>query len=195
MYTKLNEFLKYRPILETGEADQDYDHEFYDAICEELKKAGYEASHREFDKYQGVYIFIEGHGKFWTVDYFTQGLPDKDGAKYNAAYLLDKEGNKVSAMKGDYFNAPKGYVFKGFSLHLTDLLGNTSVKKNPSVSDLPDITDVRSTFSYKKDAPVKHIAVLSSEKDDVNMRVTVTEKDGKYTDVYISELLDYLKRK
>lgn len=52
-------------VLETGEPDQDYDHAFYDQVVAQLEAEGFEASHREFDKYQGVYIKVRGIGKFW----------------------------------------------------------------------------------------------------------------------------------
>jgi len=52
---------------ETGEPDQDYDHEMYDRIVELLAQAGYPGAwHREFDKYQGVYLVIPGVDKFWS---------------------------------------------------------------------------------------------------------------------------------
>lgn len=47
-------------FAETGEPDQQYDHGFYQKICDALNELGYEASHREFDKYQGVVITIKG---------------------------------------------------------------------------------------------------------------------------------------
>lgn len=52
-------------VLETGEPDQDYDHDFYDQVVTQLEAEGFEARHREFDKYQGVYIAVRGVGKFW----------------------------------------------------------------------------------------------------------------------------------
>lgn len=52
---------------ETGEADQDYDHATFDSIVDQLAKAGYPgARHREFDKYQGVYLVVPGVDKFWS---------------------------------------------------------------------------------------------------------------------------------
>jgi hypothetical protein len=52
-------------LLETGEPDQDYDHAFYDQVVAQLEAEGFEASHRECDKYQGVYIKVRGIGLFW----------------------------------------------------------------------------------------------------------------------------------
>lgn len=52
---------------ETGEPDQDYDHDTFNKIVELLAQAGYPgARHREFDKYQGVYLVIPGVDKFWS---------------------------------------------------------------------------------------------------------------------------------
>lgn len=58
----------------TGEADQDYDHEFFDKIVEQLDSAGFPgAEHREFDKYQGVYLKVPGVDKFWIKEVFYSG--------------------------------------------------------------------------------------------------------------------------
>jgi hypothetical protein len=46
----------------TGEPDQDYDHDIYDAITLALRSEGFEASHKEFDKYQGVEIKVKEQG-------------------------------------------------------------------------------------------------------------------------------------
>lgn len=54
-------------VLETGEPDQDYDHDFYDQVVTQLEAEGFEARHREFDKYQGVYIEVRGIGRFWHL--------------------------------------------------------------------------------------------------------------------------------
>jgi len=56
-------------LLETGEPDQDYDHDMWDAVVTGLEKAGIPgARHREFDKYQGVYLNVPPVGKFWAKD-------------------------------------------------------------------------------------------------------------------------------
>lgn len=55
-----------RALLETGEADQDYDHGPWDAIVRELDYNGVKgATHKEFDKYQGVYLRVPHVGRFW----------------------------------------------------------------------------------------------------------------------------------
>jgi len=52
---------------ETGEPDQDYDHATFDKIVKLLAQAGYPgARHREFDKYQGVYLQVPGVDTFWS---------------------------------------------------------------------------------------------------------------------------------
>ena len=57
-------------VTATGEPDQDYDHAFFDAIVTELGQHGMGGSHREFDKYQGVYLDVTREGKrvgrFWV---------------------------------------------------------------------------------------------------------------------------------
>ena len=72
-------------LLETGEADQDYDHGPWDAIVRELEYNGIPgATHREFDKYQSIYLNIPGVGRFWMTedslsDVFAL-VPDEDDA-------------------------------------------------------------------------------------------------------------------
>jgi len=55
----------------TGEPDQDYEFAPFDAIVKELVRKGYRAFHKEFDKYQGVYIEVSKGGKlverFWEA--------------------------------------------------------------------------------------------------------------------------------
>ena len=60
--------------LSTGEPDQDYDTATYDKVVEQLAAAGFSgATHREFDKYQGVYLAVPGVGKFWSTDMHSTG--------------------------------------------------------------------------------------------------------------------------
>lgn len=60
---------------ETGEPDQDYDHNLMDKVVNDLERAGFPgARHREFDKYQGVYMFVPQIGKFWLS--YDSGLPN-----------------------------------------------------------------------------------------------------------------------
>ena len=62
-------------LSETGEADQDYDHGPLDAIVRELDYNGIKGTtHREFDKYQGIYLRIPGVDKFWAIDGYWGGL-------------------------------------------------------------------------------------------------------------------------
>jgi hypothetical protein len=61
-------------LLETGEPDQDYDHEFFDEIVRQLEREGFSgAKHREFDKYQGVYLNVPGVDTFWVSEVFFTG--------------------------------------------------------------------------------------------------------------------------
>lgn len=84
-------------LLETGEPDQNYDHSFYDALVQELEEAGIGgARHREFDKYQGVYLFVPNVGKFWTV-------LDDEGMK---ALALDRDSSVIFQI--EYFTYNQG---------------------------------------------------------------------------------------
>lgn len=87
-------------LLETGEADQNFEHGPWDALIAELDEAGIHGAYcKEFDKYQGVYLFVPRIGKFWCkedngqfmilyperdpdkeflIDYFSQGYQDTD---------------------------------------------------------------------------------------------------------------------
>jgi hypothetical protein len=66
-------------LLETGEPDQDYDHEPWDEIVRQLEAAGiHGAYHREFDKYQGVYLNVPHVGKFWHLGGFDDVLFNED---------------------------------------------------------------------------------------------------------------------
>lgn len=105
-------------INETGEPDQDYDHEFYDAIVAQLAEAGFPgARHREFDKYQGVYINIPNAGKFWTVDSYSTGKrvgePNAQTFSYEPGtaiehVLFQKEG--IDSDPCDVVKLPDGQV-------------------------------------------------------------------------------------
>jgi hypothetical protein len=176
-----------KAITETGEPDQDYDQDFYNAVCKKLKKAGFDCSHREFDKYQGVYIKITSPSvKLWTTDMYVSGKPKKDNAKYSRAILVDNEGGTNSATRGDYFNLPKTHVFKNMTLVLTDLQGKKNKIENPKISDLPDLLDVRSTISFE--GSETHHYTLQSDSDGKEMEVTY--RDG---DVDVSGVTKYLK--
>lgn len=86
-------------LNETGEADQDYDHEVFDKIVAQLDAAGYpNSTHREFDKYQGVYIFVPNVGKFWNTDIEGDNyIFQKEGDETNAEAIVFVEGDDVDA--------------------------------------------------------------------------------------------------
>jgi len=71
-------------VTATGEPDQDYDHAFFDAIVTELGQHGMGGSHREFDKYQGVYLDVTREGKrvgrFWVSEIETFNGPGGEEA-------------------------------------------------------------------------------------------------------------------
>jgi hypothetical protein len=109
-------------ILETGEPDQDYDHAPFDHIVAELAKEGFEgARHREFDKYQGVYIHIPHADRFWVQDWGGGGLilapedgaepdPDDPDAPHRSPEIsvpADENGADISDLL--YYLERKGY--------------------------------------------------------------------------------------
>jgi len=56
-----------------GEPDQDYDHEFFDTLKKVLRLNGFDSNHREFDKYQGVYLHVQGVDTFWIAECYVTG--------------------------------------------------------------------------------------------------------------------------
>lgn len=181
-----------RRLRETGEADQDYDHETYDAIVAQLDAAGLKgATHSEFDKYQGVYLNVPGVGKFWTKDSFSTGERDSESAakSYTNAVLIDPEGNEFSATRGDYFTLKSDHVFTGHTLRLTKSNGETVEKENPSVADFPDLGDVASTFTYKPGTQEFHLVLAPEADSDEDIEVIV-DNDGT---VDASQLVAYCK--
>jgi len=83
-------------VKATGEPDQDYDHDFYDKIVEQLDAAGFPgATHREFDKYQGVYLNVPGIDKFWVRSVFV----DNDGVNYVMVPEKDRGGRGWSVVQ------------------------------------------------------------------------------------------------
>lgn len=179
-------------LVETGEADQDYEKEFYDELVKQLAAAGYKgATHREFDKYQGVVLSVPGVDKFWVKDFFTRGeIDDVDKRKpYRSSSLTSPEGEEVSSSRGDYFQLPPTYVFKGYTLVLTKQNGETVTKKNPKLSDLSDIGDVMHTFSYKRGSMSEHTIMYPEHDNKVEIEV-VKDADGK---VQAAGLIRYCK--
>lgn len=98
---------------ETGEPDQDYDHDTFDRIVALLDQAGYPgARHREFDKYQGVYLVVPGVDKFWSSYESGAGLsliPENDPFKQEEGEVTeipienDEDGVQVHHLV-DYIN-------------------------------------------------------------------------------------------
>ena len=174
----------------TGEADQDYDKETFDKIVEQIKAAGFEASHREFDKYQGPYISVKDGDIYWLGDvYFTGDITDEDLAKsYRSVKLMDQEGNPVSWSRGDYFQTPEDTILDGYTLTLVDQKGKETIVDSPKIKDLPDITEVMTSFQYKPKTEMMHM-VFSGE-DNPEKEIEVVVSNGK---VDASYLVDYIK--
>lgn len=174
----------------TGEPDQDYDHAFFDEIVRQLDKAGFKgATHKEFDKYQGIYLHVPGVDKFWVVDSHSTGTPDsKPETKWRAAQLVDRDGSIFSPTRGDYFMKPKNYVLKDFVLRLQGFDGKWKDIENPTIGDLPDLLEVRSSFTYKKGTRTD-ITIFQGEHSEDKVEVSQTE-GGK---VDASELVEFCR--
>ena len=175
----------------TGEPDQDYAHAFFDAIVKQLEEAGIAgATHKEFDKYQGVYLRVPDVDTFWIKDIFYRGDKAEEDIKkpYTKATLIDIEGNTGSASKGDYFTMPDNYILEGYTLELTKQDGTVETIENPTVGQLPDITEVMSTFTYKPGTTTE-VYVFTPEHDP-DVELEVTNKEGI---VDARELIEYCK--
>ena len=183
---------------DTGEADQDYDKEAYDKICDALMAEGFDASPREFDKYQGVVINVSLDGrlldKFWTKDYFVQGAQEVNPAeKYKKATLIDENGEEVSANQGDYFQLADDDVMEGCQLILVDKAGNEQRIEEPTKGQLPDLTEVSHGVKFK--GKPDQVFILWGEKmggeesEEAGVSVII-EADGE---VLIDQLVSYLE--
>jgi hypothetical protein len=179
-------------VVATGEPDQEYDHEIYDHICEALKKYGYECSHREFDKYQGVKIDVKKDGKIidtlWTKDFYFQGPTKQNPAhKYRKATLIGPDG-EYSADRGDYWNLGPDHVFEDNILVLERLQGEDIEIENPKVSDLPDGSEIKRSVEFE--GTPDDVLVLYGEAmgEDEDIHVLVTPEG----EVDVEELAEYL---
>jgi ribosomal protein L40E len=171
-----------KQINETGEPDQDYDHKTFDEICNALKKKRITAIHREFDKYQGIYITTP-LGKLWTVDFFNRG---KWGEGILSSKLIDWDGNDWSGNSGDYWQYPKDKVFDDQQLVITKIENGKFkkiTKNNPKVSDLPDTVLSSSKFTPGKD-------ILVFWKEGKPEEETVEYEVGSKN---VDDLVNYLK--
>lgn len=180
----------------TGEADQDYDKEFFDKIVEQLEEANFSGvTHKEFDKYQGVYLNVPRIGKFWIADTFFTGKKSKEDRNkpYKDAYLEGPDGDTYSATSGDYFNMKPSDVFEDYILHLTLKNGDEKNIENPKKSDLPDLLEVGKTFTYEKGTETMHVVFTPDagnvDATDDQIEIEVTDKDGV---VDASQLIEYL---
>lgn len=162
----------------TGEPDQDYDHEFFDEIVHQLDKAGFKrAFHKMFDQYQGVYLSVPSVDTFWITDSYFTGKPERSQQeKWKKAQLIDPDGYQVSSSRGDYFMKPKDHVFEGYLLRLMSFDGKWTEIEDPKVSDLPDLLEVQSGPKFKKGTRIE-VTIFQGEKSGKTAGVTSTE-DG-----------------
>jgi len=184
-----------RQITATGEPDQDYDKGTYDSIVAALGRVGYHATHKEFDKYQGVYLSVQdkkGHGAtVWTLDSFVTGQPKPTGAKYRSATLYDQKGFPFTANKGDHFQLPPNHVFKGQTLVLITMDGKKKTIKNPKINDLPGLHDVRTTIEYKAEPDTVLVMWIEDTPESEKYHVRTSASTHK-TDA--AELIKGLKK-
>jgi hypothetical protein len=182
-------------VRATGEPDQDYDKAFFDAVAAALSEAGFEATHREFDKYQGVYLDVLKDGqkidRFWVKDSFQQGTEKLNPAhKYKSAVLIDADGEEISANAGDYFMMNPDEVFEGCQLLLTDMQGNETTIEEPKKSDLPDLSETKTNIEFEGEPDT--VYVLIGEKmpplEESGVMV-VQHPDGT---VNAGDLIEYL---
>jgi hypothetical protein len=180
---------KMKNVKATGEADQDYDIELFDKICSKIKdETGLNCFHKEFDKYQGVYIKVGGL-KFWIKDIHFTGEKEGKDKKYSSAFLMNEDGDKTSATKGDYFQMKDNYIFKGYTLILTDSNGEKQVIENPKKSQLPDLMDVGNSFTFKEGAEQTIYDFI--EESNPEEEISITVKNDEIIDMDM--LIEYIK--
>jgi hypothetical protein len=184
-------------VTATGEPDQDYNHEVYDAIVKALGAAGYQAKHKEFDKYQGVFLTVSKDGKkldtFWTVEGFVRGKEKENpNHKYRSAILIDEEGNEFSASSGDYFQMAPDDVFEGSILVLKDKNGEEKTIENPKKSDLPDLGEVSNSMEFEGEPSDVLLMVAESQGEEAEPMEVEVSPEGKAD---VTELVEFLKFK
>lgn len=165
-------------VMETGEPDGNYDVDSFKAIEKALKEKGIEAKHKEFDKYQGVFMNLSKDGKsakYWHTDTYFTGATKSPKGKFKDAYMIGDDGEKYSANSGDYFMQKKDHVFKGSTLVTVSHDGETKEIKDPKKSDLPDMLDVSSGVEF--DGQPDMVMAFTLEGDDEPIEIKIA--DGK----------------
>lgn len=192
------EGIEMNQLSETGEADQDYDKEFYDVIAKALEKKGYQVKHREFDKYQGIYLDISKGGKklgrYFNTEYYVIGKTKKEpNVKYRSAELVGDEGDTYSADPSDYFQMGANDRFKNSDLLLVHMDGTSETISNPKKSQLPKSSEVQSkTLNYEGDPD--HVAVFAKEMSGEDGPVAEVHVSADYKKVDVSELVDLINQ-
>jgi len=167
--------LKNFKLFETGEPDIDYTDVNMDKIVELLEEEGYDASYREFDKYQGVYLTIRKNGKsskLWWTD--THHI-DEWGDGAISSVLIDEDGAEWSGGAGDYWNLPKDHVFQGSKLiYKMRKDGKVETKEidDPKVSDFPEMIGTKGTFTPEKE---EMEFTLTPEKEEMEFTLDGSE--------------------
>lgn len=185
-----------KQLSETGEPDQDYDHEHYDAIVKALAKEGIKAKHREFDKYQGIYLDLskggKNLGKYFEVESYVIGQAKPKTAKYSKAELIDADGTAYSANSGDYFQMKPNDSFEGSLLVLTDHDGKETQIENPKKKDLPHSNDVDGGIDFEGEPDSVSVFAKERSGEDGPKAEVIVSADGKHADV--SELVDLVNQ-
>jgi hypothetical protein len=132
----------------------------------------------------------DGHkiDDIWTKDVIVRGKTKKNGPKYAKAYLINKDGEKSSAMIGDYFMKKDSYVFKGETLVLIDQKGKEEKIENPKKSDLPDLGEVGFPGF---DGKTSEVMIMHGDKKDGEFEVEIGKGKADVNDLV--HYLDSLK--
>lgn len=184
-------------VTATGEPDQEYDHAFFDALCAKIEAEGFKCRHKEFDKYQGVYLKVFKNGKevttFWIKDFYQTGKRGSHDTyyEYSDAYMIDAEGNETSANPSDYFMMGPDEVFEGSTLILIPELGPSKELENPKKSDLPKEGEVKpKTFQFVG-IPDDHYIFYPEQHEDESVEVIVPKGDA--SKIQPIEMIEWIK--
>ena len=158
----------------------EFEERAFENLIDELEEAGVGGAYfKLFDQYQGYYLTVPEVDTFWVSDTYSTGqVSAEDRAKpYISAELYDPETqSSYSPHRGDFFDLRPDDELEGLILILTKASGETVEIDNPKVSDLPDITDVRSTFAYEKGTPVTTVFSIIGESTKATFDVKFNEE-------------------
>ena len=96
--------------------------------------------------------------------------------KWEQAYLIGSDGGKYSAAKGDYFLLEPGQAITDTTLVLIDFDGNHTEIPNPTIEDLPELSEYRSG-NKKKVAKYNPATNTVDKKDLKKMKMPIYNVD------------------